>query len=115
MCTRSTTSANIGLRNGIVGYRESDIGAVLELRRYGYAVTVGVAGLREIDFVAERRSGCRYVRVAYLLESPPPSSASWRPLAAVRDAYPRVLLSLDPALAGGPQGCSASVVDRLPA
>ena len=77
---------DIGLRNGIVGYRESDIGGVLEnlvfleLRRRGYTVTVGVAGSREIDFVAERRSGRRCVQVAYLLESPAPSSASSRPL-----------------------------------
>jgi len=93
---------DIGLRNGMVGYRESDIGGVLEnlvfleLRRRGYTVTVGVAGPREIDFVAERRSGRRYVQVAYLLESPATIERELAAFAAVRDAYPRVLLSLDP-------------------
>ena len=93
---------DIGLRNGIVGYRESDIGGVLEnlvfleLRRRGYTVTVGVAGPREIDFVAERRSGRRYVQVACLLESPAAIERELAAFAAVRDAYPRVLLSLDP-------------------
>ena len=63
---------DIGLRNGIVACQESDIAGVLEnlvfleLRRRGYTVTVGVAGAREIDSVAERRSGRRYVQVAYL-------------------------------------------------
>ena len=93
---------DVGLRNGITVYRESDIGAVLEnlvfleLRRRGYAVTVGVAGSHEIDFVAEKRSGRHYVQVAYLLESPSTIERELTALAAVRDAYPRVLLSLDP-------------------
>ena len=93
---------DVGLRNGIIGYREGDIGGILEnlvfleLRRRGYTVTVGVAGSREIDFVAERRSGRRYVQVAYLLESPATIERELAAFAAVRDAYPRVLLSLDP-------------------
>jgi len=93
---------DVGLRNGVIGYRDSDIGGVLEnlayieLRRRGYAVTVGSAGGREIDFVARDRRGTVYVQVAYLLES---SATVERELAAfstVDDAYPRVLLSLDP-------------------
>ena len=93
---------DIGLRNGITGHRESDIGGVLEnlvfleLRRRGYKVTVGVAGEREIDFVAERRSERWYVQVAYLLESPATIARELAAFAAVRDSYPRVLLSLDP-------------------
>ena len=91
-----------GLRNGIVGYRESDVGGVLEnlvfleLRRRGYAVTVGVANAREIDFIAEKRPERWYVQVAYLLESPATVERELAAFAAVRDAYPRVLLSLDP-------------------
>ena len=93
---------DIGLRNGITGHRESDIGGVLEnlvfleLRRRGYKVTVGVAGERKIDFVAERRSERWYVQVAYLLESPATIARELAAFAAVRDSYPRVLLSLDP-------------------
>ena len=93
---------DIGLRNGITGHRESDIGGALEnlvfleLRRRGYKVTVGVAGEREIDFVAERGSERRYVQVAYLLESPATIARELAAFAAVRDSYPRVLLSLDP-------------------
>lgn len=93
---------DVGLRNGITGYRESDIGAVLEnlvfleLRRRGYRVTVGAAGDREVDFVAENRNGRCYVQVAYLLESPSTLERELSAFRAVRDAYPRILLSLDP-------------------
>lgn len=92
---------DIGLRNGITGYRESDIAGVfenlvfLELRRRGYELTVGVAANREIDFVAESRSERWYVQVAYLLESPATLERELSAFAAVRDHYPRVLLSLD--------------------
>ena len=93
---------DVGLRNGIIGYRESDIGGVLEnlvfleLRRRGYNVTIGVTGNQEIDFVAERRSGRRYVQVAYLLESRATIERELAAFGTLRDAYPRVLLSLDP-------------------
>ena len=59
-------------------------------------MTVGVAGSQEIDFVAERRSGRCYVQVAYLLESPATIERELSAFSAVRDAYPRVLLTLDP-------------------
>ena len=93
---------DVGLRNGIVGYRESDVSGVLEnlvfleLRRRGYAVTVGVANTHEIDFIAEKRPERWYLQVAYLLESPATIERELAAFAAVRDAYPRVLLSLDP-------------------
>ncbi len=93
---------DIGLRNGIVGYRESDISAALEnlvfleLRRRGYRVTVGMVGSREIDFVAEDRAGRVYIQVAYLLESRATLDRELFAFRALRDGYPRVLLSLDP-------------------
>ncbi len=93
---------DVGLRNGMVGHRESDIGGVLEnlvyleLTRRGYHVTVGAAGSREIDFVAENTSGRCYIQVAYLLESPATIERELSAFAAVSDAYPRILLSLDP-------------------
>ena len=93
---------DVGLRNGITGYRESDVGGVLEnlvyleLRRRGYRVTVGAAGAREVDFVAESSAGRRYVQVAYLLDSPATIERELSAFAAAPDAYPRILLTLDP-------------------
>ncbi len=93
---------DIGLRQGILGSRDGDIGGVLEnlvfleLRRRGYSVRVGVAGRREIDFVAEKRPDRWYIQVAYLLESPATIARELAAFAAIGDAWPRVLLSLDP-------------------
>ena len=111
---------DVGLRNGISGYRERDIGGVLEnlvyleLRRRGYTVTVGSAGAREIDFVAENPSGRRYIQVAYLLEAPATIDRELSAFAAVADAYPRILLTLDPYQPADFQGVShQSLTDFL--
>ena len=111
---------DVGLRNGIIGYRERDIGGVLEnlvyleLRRRGYTVTVGSAGAREIDFVAENPSGRRYIQVAYLLEAPATIDRELSAFAAVTDAYPRILLTLDPYQPADFQGVShQSLTDFL--
>ena len=93
---------DIGLRNGTIGYRDTDIGGLLEnlvyleLRRRGYDVTVGSAGGREIDFVAQDRRGIVYVQVAYLLASQATIERELTAFSTLDDAYPRVLLSLDP-------------------
>lgn len=93
---------DIGLRQGIVGFRERDISGMLEnlvyleLRRRGYTVNVGIAGKHEIDFVAERGADRHYVQVAYLLASSATIERELAAFAPLRDAYPRLLLSLDP-------------------
>ncbi|MBN1836874.1 MAG: ATP-binding protein [Spirochaetales bacterium] len=93
---------DIGLRNGVLGYREADIGGLLEnlvyleLRRRGYRVSVGSADSGEIDFVAEGPSGKLYIQVAYLLESRATVERELRAFSLLDDAYPRYLLTLDP-------------------
>lgn len=93
---------DIGLRNGLLGRRAGDVGQVLEnlvyleLCRRGYRVTVGIADDREIDFVCDRQDGRVYVQVAYLLPTPETVRRELASFAAVTDAYPRVLLTLDP-------------------
>jgi predicted AAA+ superfamily ATPase len=93
---------DIGLRNGVLGYREVDIAGLLEnlvyleLRRRGYRVASGSANSREIDFVAEDRSGKVYIQVAYLLESRETIDRECKPFSLLDDAYPRYLLTLDP-------------------
>ena len=59
-------------------------------------MTVGSAGGREIDFVAQDRRGIVYVQVAYLLESQVTIERELTAFSTLDDAYPRVLLSLDP-------------------
>ena len=63
---------DIGLRNGMLGYRDDDISGILEnlvyleLRRRGFRVSIGSLDEREIDFVVETESGRRYIQVACL-------------------------------------------------
>lgn len=96
---------DIGLRHGLFGYRESDIGGLLEavvyleLRRRGYTVSVGVLGDAEIDFVAERTAGSDssrlYVQVAYLLGDEQTVEREFGNLERIPDSYPKLVLSLD--------------------
>ncbi len=91
---------DIGLRNGMLGYRDDDISGILEnlvyleLRRRGFRVSIGSLDEREIDFVVETESGRRYIQVAYLLGSRSTIERELVPLSSVTDAYPRILLSM---------------------
>ena len=111
---------DVGLRNGIIGFRESDVGGMLEnlvyleLRRRGYEVTVGCAGAREIDFVAESRAGRHYIQVAYLLETRATIERELSAFRAITDSYPCTLLTLDPHQPADFQGVRhQSIVDFL--
>ena len=52
----------IGIRHALLGYREADIGGILEnivfleLKRRGYSVSIGKFGDREVDFIATRKT-----------------------------------------------------------
>jgi predicted AAA+ superfamily ATPase len=93
---------DIGLRNGLLGFRERDISGTLEnlvyieLRRRGFSVSIGSLGDREIDFVAEEKSGRYYLQVAYQLGSRATLEREIKPFSALDNAYPRILLSWDP-------------------
>ena len=64
---------DIGIRHGLVGYRDNDIAGLLEnvvyleLLARGYTVSVGKFRDYEIDFVAERQTERLYVQVCYSL------------------------------------------------
>jgi hypothetical protein len=92
---------DIGLRNGLIGYRKSDISGVLEnlvfleLLRRGFTVRIGTLPGSEIDFTAEKESYRVYIQVSYLLESASTIDRELSPLRQIDDAWPKVLLSLD--------------------
>ena len=92
---------DIGMRHALLGYREADMGPILEnvvyleLRRRGYAVSVGKWVEREIDFIATREDEKLYVQVAYLLASPETIQREFGPLQETPDNYPKLVLSLD--------------------
>ncbi len=93
--------SDLGLRTVLLGYRADDIGGMLEnvvcleLLRRGYQVSVGRIGDLEIDFVAEREGKKTYIQVAYLLPTKATVEREAAPLLAVKDNYPKLLLTLD--------------------
>lgn len=92
---------DIGIRHGLIGYRESDISGLLEnvvyleLRARGYRVSVGKFREREIDFVAETQTEKLYIQVCYLLASPETIDREYGVLEQISDNYPKLVLSLD--------------------
>ena len=92
---------DIGLRHAQLGFRESDMGGILEnivfleLKRRGYRVAIGKLGNREIDFIAEKEARKIYVQVAYLLHSPETIEREFSPLREIKDNYPKYVLSMD--------------------
>ena len=66
------------------------------LRRQGFKVTVGILRAGEIDFVATRANQRIYVQVTYLLASDETIKREFGNLAAIKDNYPKYVVSMDP-------------------
>lgn len=85
-----------------MGYKDRLIGGVLEnivhneLVRRGFKVFVGKLDEREIDFIAERGGEKIYIQVAYRIsDSRETVEREFSPLMAVRDNYPKYVLTMD--------------------
>ena len=93
--------ADHGIREAVFGGNQRDIQLVLEnivfleLLRRGYTVTVGKVGDKEIDFVCEKAGEKLYVQVAYLLASEDTIQREFGVYDAVRDHYPKFVVTLD--------------------
>lgn len=96
-----------GVRNYLCG---SDIRGCIEkimenvvwnhLRRQGYDVSVGILRAGEIDFVATKADKRIYIQVTYLLASDDTIKREFGNLAAIKDNYPKLVVSLDPVSGG---------------
>ena len=92
---------DIGLRFMLLGSRQVDAGHILEnviyleLLRRGYDVYVGKIDTFEVDFVAQNRKGTAYFQVALTVRDEKTLERELRPLQAIRDHYPKVLLTMD--------------------
>ena len=93
--------ADIGLRNFMLGKKSMDIGHILEnviyleLLRRGYSVYIGKIDDMEIDFVAQNSQGNTYIQVAATVRDENTLKRELRSLQAVKDNYPKMLLTLD--------------------
>ena len=94
---------DVGLLNVLVGRdRTADRGHILEnivyleLLRRGYKVWTGTLRAGEIDFTVKNRTGeVEYYQVAWEILSPDTEEREFTPLEAVKDNYPKFLLSTE--------------------
>ncbi len=93
---------DLGIRHALVGFKPQDIQKVLENVVYnhlifcGYSVSIGKVGEKEIDFVAEKDNERLYIQVAYLLKDEATVQREFGNLDAIRDHYPKFVISMDP-------------------
>ena len=92
---------DIGLRHGLIGYREKDINGLLEnivfkeLQARGYRMSIGVIDQMEIDFVAEKHGGRKYIQVCYSLGSEAAIEREFGNLEKIKDNYEKIVISMD--------------------
>ena len=92
---------DIGFRYMLLGTKQLDAGHILEnviyleLRRRGYDVYVGKVDEFEVDFVAENSKGTTYFQVTLSVRDEKTLERELRPLQAIKDHYPKVLLTMD--------------------
>ncbi len=92
---------NLGIRNGIWGYRLEDMGKIIEnvvhnhLVFLEYTVAIGVLGDKEIDFIATKNGEKMYVQVALSLLDEKTIALEFGNLMQIADHYPKMVVTLD--------------------
>ena len=92
---------DLGLRNLATRFRAGDTGFQLEnlvfneLIRRGYHIEVGALRTGEVDFVATRADERLYVQVTETMLGEKTRERELTPLLAIRDAFPKMVLTLD--------------------
>ena len=89
---------NIGIRNGIWGFRLEDEGKIIENMVYnhllflGAEVKVGVFDQYEIDFVAEKNHERKYYQVALSVREEKTFEREFGNLLKIKDQYPKTVI-----------------------
>lgn len=98
-----------GICNAILGERPQAIAGLLEnmvylnLRQKGFKVYIGKLGATEVDFVAVKNGQKHYIQVCYQL-TPENTKREVEPLLAIKDSYPKTILTLSPLAQGTIEG-----------
>jgi len=101
---------DLGLRNSLIGFKQTDLGKTLEnivythLKIQDYKVFIGKNGDKEIDFIAEKNGDRIYVQVAYLIESEATKEREFGNLLAIKDNFPKYVVSFDEGASGNISG-----------
>lgn len=96
--------ADTGLRNMLLGYRNIDMGHILEtlvfleLKRRKYEIYTGKVGDMEIDFIAKTPRSITYIQVAETVKSADTLKRELKPFAKLKDSHPCVLITMDKTL-----------------
>jgi len=92
---------DMGIKNQLTGLRNTDYGHVLEnivyleLKRRGYEVTIGKIATLEVDFIATKTDDKRYYQVSATILDETTRERELKPLLAIPDNYPKVILTMD--------------------
>jgi Predicted ATPase (AAA+ superfamily) len=92
---------DVGLRNTICGYRQTDIGKIIEnavfkhLLYNDYDVRAGQTGNHEIDFIGSKKGEKIYIQVCYLLQEENTIKREFGNLEKINDNYPKYVVSMD--------------------
>lgn len=92
---------DIGIRNTISNYKQTDIGKIIEnvvykhLKYNNFEVRVGQTGPYEIDFVAEKQGEKLYIQTCYLLHDQATIDREFGNLERIKDNYPKMVISMD--------------------
>lgn len=92
---------DIGFRFMLLGSKQMDAGHILEnivyleLVRRGYDVYIGKIDEFEVDFVAYDSKGITYFQVALSVRDEKTLERELKPLQAIKDHYPKIILTMD--------------------
>lgn len=101
---------DIGLRNYLLGLRDTDTGHILEnvvffeLLRRGYDVAIGKMGNVEVDFIAANSDEKIYYQVTQTISSEQTKERELRPLLQIPDNYEKIIITMDRGVSGTVDG-----------
>ena len=90
-----------GIRNIMLGFRNSDFGHVIEnivyfeLLRRGYDVTIGKTDALEVDFIATNSNDKKYYQVTYAMLDENVRNRELNSLRNIKDNYEKTILTMD--------------------
>jgi len=111
---------DLGIRNHILGYTQTDFGHMLEnivyfeLLRRGYQVHLGKYNNLEIDFVAVNQDGNKYFQVSESILGESTREREFKSLQLVKDNYEKTVLTMDKVFVSNKEGIKIkNIIDFL--
>ncbi|MDE7212887.1 MAG: ATP-binding protein [Lachnospiraceae bacterium] len=92
---------DIGLRNYLLGFRDMDMGHIIEnivyfeLLRRGYDVAIGKVDEKEVDFIATNANTKQYIQVTESMNEPSVRERELAPLRKIRDNYEKIVVAAE--------------------